>query len=91
VQEESFRVIRILLNQPSIMSSKAAAAAALPPDVDRGNVYFGVIVGFLVPSLLMIMLRTWTRLQFTKMWWDDWSIIVAVVRLRSGANGDPAG
>jgi hypothetical protein len=63
------------------MSSAAAAAATLPPDVNRGNVYFGTIVGFLVPSLLIIMLRTWVRIKYTNLWWDDFLMIAAVVGL----------
>jgi len=59
--------------------SSPTSAVPLPPDVNRGHVYFGTLVGFLVPSVLIVLLRIWARTNFSKMWLDDYLMIIAIV------------
>lgn len=54
-------------------------APSLPPNDDRGVVYFRAIIGFVVPSLLIIAIRTLVRTRFTKRWWDDYLMLCVVV------------
>lgn len=58
----------------------AAGAAQLPPDEDRSAVLIGTTIGFLIPAMLILILRVGVRTMMTKnMSWDDYLMIVAMV------------
>lgn len=63
--------------------SSTATPSDTRSDETRGDVYLGVMVGFMVPSLLIITLRTVVRIRCTKMWWDDYLMMAVIVSATS--------
>lgn len=60
------------------MAGLSTNPSLLPPPDDRGGAYRGVLIGLGIPSLIVITLRVYVRIKYTKMWWDDYLMLVVV-------------
>jgi hypothetical protein len=44
------------------------------------NALLPVIVVFIITTYVTVTLRLFTRRKYTRLWWDDWLMVVSLVR-----------